>query len=81
MSSKMAGGGKFTQPVPDHILGDVDRDVPPAIVYGDGVANHLREDCAGAAPRADDLFIAAGVHGFNLLQQFWGDKRPLLERS
>jgi hypothetical protein len=77
----MAGRGKLTQSVPDHILGNVDRDMTPAIVYGDGVAYHLREDCAVAAPRSDHFLIAAAVHNFNLLQQFWGDVRPLLERS
>jgi hypothetical protein len=43
------------------------------------MANHLREDRAGAAPGAEDLFLAALVHILDLLQQFRVNVRTLFQ--
>jgi predicted RNA-binding protein len=51
--------------MPNHILGDVDRHMAPAIMDSKCMANHLREDGARPTPRSDDRLIAALVHLFN----------------
>jgi hypothetical protein len=53
----------------NHILGNVDRHVTPAIMYRDRVSNHLRKDDAGPAPRSDDFLFAPLVHGLNPQEQ------------
>jgi hypothetical protein len=50
-----------------------------AIVHGDGVPDHLREDSAGARPGANDFFIARLIHHFDSLQQLGLNERPFLE--
>ncbi len=62
----MAGGGKFAQLVPNHVFGDVDRNMPSTIMNRDGVPHHLREDGAVAAPCAENLLLTTGIHRFNL---------------
>src|SRR5688572_5577308 len=39
-----AGQRKLAELVSDHVLGDVHRHELPAVVDGDGVANHVRRD-------------------------------------
>ena len=39
MASKCSGGRELTQLVADHVLGDIDGHVLPAVVHGDGVAD------------------------------------------
>src|SRR3712207_4944077 len=46
----VAGGRELTEPVPDHVLGHVDRDVLLAVVHGDRVPDEVREDDAGTRP-------------------------------
>jgi hypothetical protein len=43
------------------------------------MANHLGEDCAGPAPGSKNLLLTAFVHDLNLLEQFWGNERPLFQ--
>jgi hypothetical protein len=79
VSPESARRGEFAQPVADHVLGDVDRNVAPAVVHSDGVSDHLRENGAGPAPGADDLLFALLVHGFHFFQNLGVDERPLLQ--
>jgi hypothetical protein len=44
MTPEGTGGREFSQFVADHILTDIDRHVAPAIVNGNRVTDHLRED-------------------------------------
>src|SRR5688500_20041771 len=48
VSAVGARRSELAEPVPDHVLGDEDRHVPTAVVDGDRVTDHLREDDAGA---------------------------------
>jgi hypothetical protein len=51
--------------MPNHILGDVDRHMAPAIVHSKCMTNHLREDSTRPTPRSDDILVAALVHIFD----------------
>ena len=60
MPAEPSGRGKFTKAVAHHIVCHIDRHMTVSVVYGDGMTDHLGEDGAGAAPGADDLFVAFG---------------------
>jgi hypothetical protein len=55
--------------------------MPAAIMNGNGMSYHLREDRAGTTPGANNFLFAFVVHILYLLQQLWGYERPLLQRS
>ncbi len=57
MTAEGAGRRELAQLVTDHLLGHENRHVLPAVVDGDRVPNHPREDRAGARPGADDLAV------------------------
>ena len=58
MASERSCRGEFTKLVADHLLGDVDRNMFPAVMHGDGVPHHLREYGGGARPGLQDaVFI------------------------
>ena len=76
MAAEVARGGKFAKPVTHHVLSDIDRHVAPAVMHGDRVTQHLREDGARAAPGAQHLLLTAGIHRFNFLQELKSYKRP-----
>ena len=59
MTTEQACRGEFAQTMSNHIVGDVNRDMAASVMNGDGMTNHLGEDCAGAGPGADDLFSPA----------------------
>ena len=79
MAPEGSSGCELTQAVTDHVFGDVDRHVPPAVVDSNRVPNHLREYDAGAAPGAEYLLLASLVHGFHALEKLGLDKRAFLE--
>src|SRR5258706_4920076 len=54
---EMAGGRELAQLVAHHVLGDVDGDELPAVVDGQGVADHLRGAGGGTPPRLDHLSV------------------------
>ena len=81
MTAEMAGWGKFTQAMANHVFSDIDRHMPAAIMDGDCVTHHLGEDRAVAAPGADDFLLAAGIHRFNFFQKLGVDERPFFQRS
>src|SRR3972149_416373 len=72
---------KLAQLVADHVLGDVDRDVAPAVVDSNGVAHHLRENRARPTPRPDDLLLPALVHLLDLPKELRAYERTLLQGS
>src|SRR3546814_3304451 len=80
-SSDLAGRGELTQLVADHRLGDVHRDVLAAVVHGDGVAHHLRDDRGAAAPGLDDLLLALLVEDVHLLEKVVVDEGALLQAA
>src|SRR5690606_26764765 len=65
MPAEPSGRGKFTKAMAHHIVSHINRHMTVTVVHSDGVTNHLGEDGAGAAPGADDLFVAFGIHLFN----------------
>ena len=69
MASKCSGGRELTQLMADHVLNDVDRHMFAAVVYGDRMAYHVREDGGGTRPGLDDLLVAGLVHLIDALQQ------------
>jgi hypothetical protein len=54
VTSKGACGCKFTQFVAHHLLSHEDWNMGSAVVNGNGVADHHRQDCGGPGPRFDD---------------------------
>src|SRR5438046_2700291 len=74
-----AGQREFAELVTDHVLGDVDRDELLPVVYGQGVADHLRNDRGAARPGLDDLLLALAIHRFDFLLEVLVDERALLE--
>src|SRR5438128_2403257 len=48
-----AGEGELAQLMAHHVLGDVYRDVTPAVVHPDGVAHHVGRHAAGPRPGLD----------------------------
>jgi len=76
--SKVPGWGKFTQAVSHHVFGDVDGHVPAAIMHGNGVSHHLREDRARSAPGANHFLLTLGIHGFYFFNSFGSTNGPFL---
>ena len=80
MTAKRAGRRKFAELVPNHLLGDEDRHVLPAVVHGDGVPDHVREDGAKRAPRCGSRVARSAVFmTVDLLQQLGVDVWPFFE--
>src|SRR5215467_72852 len=76
-----AGRRELAELVSDHRLRDEDRDVLLAVVDGDRVPDHLREDRRGARPGFHHLFFAGLVHGSDPPHQALLDPRALFRRS
>ena len=70
MTAESACRSELAQPVPHHILGNVDRYMAASVVNGNRMSHHLGENDARATPGADNLLLAALVHGFDFLEQF-----------
>src|SRR5213594_847391 len=60
--TKRPCGGELPELVPDHRLGDVDRDMLATVVDGDRVSDHLRNDRRSAGPGLDHALVPATVH-------------------
>jgi hypothetical protein len=52
-----------------HVLSNVDRDMSPAIVYRDGVTDHLREDGARATPGSNYFLVPTLIHVLHPFEQ------------
>src|SRR5262249_21089242 len=76
-----AGRRELAQLVADHRLRDEDRHVFFAVVDGDRVADHLREDRRGARPGFGHLFFAGLVLGVDASHQTLLDPRALFGRT
>src|SRR4029450_11487465 len=53
------GRGELAELVPDHALGDEDRDVLAAVVHGDRVPHHLGEERRGGRTGRNDTLVSA----------------------
>lgn len=73
----MTCGGEFTKLMADHILGDIDGNVAPPIVYGDRMADHLRENGRVARPCFNYPSLTALIEEFYLFQQLGINVRSL----
>src|SRR3712207_4094876 len=76
-----AGGRELAELVPDHRLGHEDRDVLAAVVDGDRVAEHVRDDRRTTRPGPDDVLGALVVLRVHLLEQVVVDERALLQAA
>src|SRR5438093_11855630 len=74
-------GHELSELVPDHVLGDIDRQELVTVVDGQRVADELRRDRATARPGLEHPFLAAPVQGLDLPDQGVDDVRPLLDRT
>src|SRR5918993_5083796 len=74
-----AGWGELAQAVPDHVLGHEDGHVATAVVDGDRVPDHLREDHARAQPGLQHLALVALVHLVDAAEQARVDEWSLLD--
>src|ERR671916_3293063 len=79
--AERAGRRELAELVADHRLGDVDGHVLAAVVDGDGVAHHLRDDGGAPAPGLDDPLLVVGVQPVHLLEQVVVDERALLQAA
>src|SRR5919109_632954 len=71
--------GKLAQSVTDHVFGDEHGHVAPAVVDGDRVPDHLREDHAGARPGLQHAALVALVHLVDAAEQARVDEGSLLD--
>src|SRR5690348_10808810 len=81
MAAEQTRQRELTELVTDHVLGDVNRNVAPAVMHGDRVAHHLREDRGITRPGAQHFLAATGVHRGDALHQFRVDEGTLLQRA
>ena len=70
MTFECAGRGELSELVTYHLLSNVNRNKLVSIMNGDGVADEVRGDHAGAGPGLDHLFLLATIiHSKNSLLQ------------
>ena len=81
MTLKGAGRGEFAQLVADHGFRNVYRHVLAAIVHGDGVTHHFREDGARARPGLHDVLLARRIHLLDTIKKARFNERTLLQTS
>src|SRR5690606_10138556 len=72
-----AGQGELTELVADHVLVDQHRDVVAAVMHGDRVAHHFRQDHRAARPGLDRTLARA--RGLHLLEQVVVNEGTFLE--
>ena len=75
MALECSGGGKLTEFVSYHVLGDVNRDMSSSVMDSDRMSYHGREYSAAAGPGLDNRLVAGCVHRINLLQKACVSKR------
>src|SRR6202046_2936204 len=74
-------GRELAELVANHRLGDEDRDVLAAIVHGDGVTEHRRNDHRPAGPGLYNCLGALFVLYVHLLHQVVVNEGPLLQAT
>src|SRR5207253_3444675 len=72
--------GELAELVADHLLGDEHGHVLAAVVDGDRVPDHVREDRGRAGPGPDHPLLVRGVHRLDPAHQPPLDERPFLGR-
>src|SRR5580658_2149622 len=75
------GGRELTELVPDHRLRDEYRHVLAAVVHGDRVAQHRRNDHGAAGPGLDHVLGALVVLDVHLLHQVVVHERALFQAT
>jgi hypothetical protein len=73
------GRGKFPELVTHHLLGHIDRHVGFAVVDGNGVADHHRQDGGGPRPGFDHRLLAGRIELFHLAEEAVGDEWSFFE--
>ncbi len=81
MALESSGRGKLTKLVADHVLGNVHRDELAAIMYGDGMTDHVRVDRRPAGPGAQHLLVVDLVHDVDLRHEVGVDEGTLFCRT
>src|SRR5579875_1096223 len=81
MAAEGPRGRELAELVPHHRLGDEHRDVLAAVVDGDGVTQHRRNDHRPPGPRLDYGLGALLVLRVHLLHQMVVDEGPLLQAT
>ena len=71
MATKCSGWREFAKFVSYHVFRDVDWHMAPTVVDGDGMTDHLREDCTCPAPGPYHDFLILVIELLNLFEQFW----------
>src|SRR5918911_3162972 len=79
VSAERTGRRELAELVPDHRLGDIDRDVLAPVVDRDRVPDHVGDDRGATGPRLDHAFFVLLVHRVDLEEQVVVDERPLLQ--
>src|SRR6516165_1244146 len=81
MAAEGPRGRELAELVPHHRLGDEHRDVLAAVVHGDSVAQHRRNDHGPPGPRLDYGLAAPLVLHVHLLHQVVVDEGTLLKAT
>src|SRR5256884_7283983 len=81
MAAERARRCELAELVADHLLRDEDGHMLAAVVDGDRVADHLREDGRAARPGADHVLLTRLVHRGDPLQQALLHERSLLRAT
>lgn len=76
MTAEISGGGKLSQSVPDHVFGDVDGHVTPAVMHTHIQTNHQRGDSRPASPGLDDGLLVGSTGYLYLFHKFRAKSRP-----
>src|SRR3954451_6998012 len=79
VASERASRRELSELVPDHALGDEHRDMLAAVVHGNGVPEHVRDDRRATRPGFDHALAALVVLRVHLLEQVVIDERTLLQ--
>src|ERR1700677_1708026 len=81
MAAERPRGRELAELVPNHRLGDEDRDVLAAVVHRNGVTEHRRDDHRPPRPGLDYSLGALVVLHVHLLHQVVVDEGPLLQAT
>src|SRR5215469_11155189 len=81
VSLERAGQGEFAELVPDHVLGDVHRNMLLAIVDGDSQPHEVRRNRRAPRPGLDRPLVRGGPCRLDFRLEVMIDERPLLDRT
>src|SRR5438128_2107489 len=78
VAAEVPRGRELAQLVAHHVLGHVDRHVPPAVVHPDRMSDQLGENGAVSRPGLDHVLAGADVQELHLAEQLRIDVPALL---